>query len=121
MQLKKTHEVDVVEKGPEGLQDGGHVYPTCSNCDAILMDIFRTRPHETQVWKIRAACPFCGDASFITEIRGGFHVGGYGILKKDDDNDDTPITTADFDGIEDDVFTFKVRKANENVKPVTRR
>lgn len=119
--LKTVREEEIPDKGPEGLSDGGHVYPACSNCDAILMDIFRTRPHEPETWKIKANCPFCGDASFITEIRGGFHCGGYGILKKDDDSDDIPITTADFDRIDGDTFLFTVRKAKENVKPVTRR
>lgn len=119
--LKKVREETVQPRLPEGLKDGGHVYLTCSNCNAGLLDVWRTRPHEPEVWKLRCSCPFCGDKSFITEIQGGFHVGGYGVIKEDDETDDVPSTKIDHTDIHGDTFIFNVIKATANAKPVYRR
>lgn len=102
----------------EGLKDGGHVYPTCSNCRAKLMDIFITRPHEKDIWKVRCNCPFCGDQSFITEVPGGFHYGGFALANPEDDSDDKPSTLVQEDWAEGDVFYFKIIKANPDAKPI---
>lgn len=104
---------------PEGLKDGGHVYVSCSNCDAGLLDVWRTRPHEKEVWHVRASCPFCGGRSYAVEIKGGFHVGGYGTPKPGDGDETIPSTI--YTGqvsVEDNVFLFKTIKANENAVPV---
>ena len=121
VKLRRVKEVEVADKSPEGLKDGGHVYPSCSNCNAILMDIWRTRPHEPEVWKVRANCPFCGDKSFATEVQGGFHFGGFGLIKQDDEDDDIPSTTVESWDIQGDTFVFNIRKANEHAKPVYKR
>jgi hypothetical protein len=76
--LKRLREEEVEAKPIAGLKDGGHVYLHCSNCRALLADLWRTRPHEPDVWKVRCNCPWCGDVSFITEVQGGFHPAGYG-------------------------------------------
>ncbi len=106
---------------PEGLTDGGHIYPACSNCRAILMDIFITRPHEKDVWKVKATCPFCGDASFAVEVKGGFHMGGYGVIKPDNEDEDIASTVVDSHQIIGDTIVFKIMKASANAKPIVRR
>lgn len=118
--LKEARSEEVPEYVPEGLRNGGHVYPRCSNCQALLMDVFITRPHESDVWKIRAKCPWCGDHSFIETFKGGFHPGGYGSPKEDDPNDDIPSTCVDHWDVEGDVVVFTIMKANVDAKPVYR-
>lgn len=122
--LKRVREETVEDQGVEGLQDGGHIYPACSNCRAILMDIFRTRPHETEVWKIQATCPFCPERngkperSFVVECHGGFHRGGYGEIKTDDPDEDVPSTIIDRYEYENETFVFITKKASPDAKPV---
>jgi len=110
-----------------GLKDGGHVYLRCSNCNAILMDCWRTQPDAINprtgkvfTWKIRANCPWCGDQSFSTEVTGVIHIGGYGVPKEDNEDDDIPSTSIDPPDFDPDTntFTFNVLKANEHAKPV---
>jgi hypothetical protein len=84
------------------------------------MDIWRTRPHEPDTWTICAKCPWCGDKSFDVEIVGGFHVGGYGRLKEDDDETDFPSTVVDFFESDDRKFTFHLKKASADAKPYYR-
>ncbi len=103
------------------LQDGGHVYVSCSNCDACLMDIWITRPNETEVWNVIAECPFCGDKSYMVEIHGGFHPGGYGQIKEDDPEDDVASTNIGDVVTKGDTFHFKMMKASENAKPIKHR
>lgn len=123
--LKKEREVEVKDTGAEGLKDGGHVLLACSNCNALLVDLWRTRPHEKNVWKVQATCCFCGDKSFVGEIQGGFHNGGYGTVKDDDADDDVPSTVIDhFETVEvngEDVFLFHTKKASPDAKPVRQR
>lgn len=109
-----------VAKEAVGLKDGGHVYVRCSNCEAILMDLWKTLPKngEKEIkWKVRANCPFCGDKSFVHDVEGVFHKGGYGKVKEDDPNDDFPSTVIESEECVDGVFMFKILKANENAKP----
>jgi hypothetical protein len=113
-------------KPKEGLRDGGHVYPRCTNCNAILMDLWVNRPHETDVWKVRCNCPFCDErpesaslgGSFTVEVKGGFASGGYGVRKVDDETDEIVSTIADSWELEGDTFVFKVIKANKNARPL---
>lgn len=108
--------------GPEPeLQDAGHTILSCSSCNAQLLDIWRTRPNEPQIWKCRCNCPFCGDKSFITDVKGGFHVGGVGKVKADDEDDVIPSTNNIGMDIVDDVFEFQVEKAGPNAKPIFKR
>ncbi len=105
----------------EGLSDGAHNLLSCSNCNAILMDIWVTRPHETDTYKVRASCPWCNDRSFIMKITGGFHMGGYGTLKGGDDPDETVESTLVDEFVRDEktnVFEFKIGKATKDAKPV---
>lgn len=106
---------------PEGLSDGGHVYPSCSNCRATLMDIWITRPHEPEKYRIRALCPWCGDTSFVVTVQGGFHQGGYGVIKPDNEDEDVASTIVDRFEIIDGVLVFFVQKASAHAKPVVRR
>ncbi len=110
---------EAVERKSGGLEDGGHVLLRCSNCDAILMDIWRTRPHEPDTWKVKATCPFCGDCSFVQEIQGGFHIGGYGEVKEDG-SDDFPSTVIEEFTCEGDTFIYIIRKAHPDAKPLKR-
>lgn len=119
MKLSRVREEDVGEKSPEGLRDDGHVLLSCSNCRAALMDVWRTRPHEPQTWKVRATCPFCGDKSFVREVRGGFHNGGIALSRDDEPDEDKAVSTVveSFD-IQGDTFLFTVKKAHPNAKPL---
>lgn len=118
--FKKLKEEALPERVSAGLKDGGHVYLKCSSCLAVLMDIWVTRPHEKEIWKVRASCPFCGDKSFVEEIKGGFHQGGYGKVKEDDAESDFPSTAVTDISVVGDTFFFTVKKANENAKPLYR-
>jgi hypothetical protein len=111
---------------PEGLKDGGHVYPGCTNCGCLLMDLFITRPHEPFSWTVRAAnCPFCDErwpgknmgGSDPVLVRGGFHVGGYGRAKPDDESDDVPSTAVERDELDGGTFVFFLKKARADSKP----
>lgn len=106
---------------PEGLRDGGHIYPACSNCRALLMDIWVTRPHEPETYQIRATCPWCGDASFVVSVQGGFHQGGYGVVKADNEDEDVASTIVDHFEIIDGVLVFTIQKASTHAKPIIRR
>lgn len=108
---------DLNEEQPE-LEDAGHIILSCSSCRAQLLDIWRTRPHEQQIWKCRCNCPFCGDKSFIKEVKGGFYVGGIGKVKDDDEDDVIPSTNNVGCDIVSDVFEFQVEKASTNAKPI---
>lgn len=100
------------------MKKGDHLHISCSNCNAILLDIWSVNPDADFQWKVRATCPFCGDKSYIEEIKGTFGVGGYGTPKPDDPTDDIPSTVHDGSDVIDGVYVFKVKKANENAKPV---
>lgn len=108
------------EEEIEGLSDGGHTLLKCSNCEAILMDVWVTRPHESEEYRLRASCPFCGDKSFITKVKGGFHYGGFGKVKPDDPDQDIPSTIIEkFEqSPNSNLFEFTILKANKDAKPV---
>lgn len=102
----------------EGLSDGKHNLISCSNCNALLLDIWVTRPHETHTYKIRAICPWCGDHSYVTKVTGGFHFGGCGTQKSQDPDDCVESTCVGDQTTNGDVFEFLVLKANKNAKPI---
>lgn len=100
------------------LTDGGHVFVTCSNCCAFLADFHVTRPDEEDVWKVKVTCPWCGDASFITEVKGGFYPGGFGVAKPDDENEVIPSTYLELPEDVEDVFVFRAKKASNDARPI---
>ncbi len=69
-----------------------HVVLRCSACNKPLVDVLLTRPSETDKWKLKADCPFCGDHSFEEEIVGGFHIAGYGEANEHDLDSVIPVT-----------------------------
>lgn len=99
----------------EVVQDGGHVYLSCSDCRAKLVDVWITRPAEDIQSKLSATCPFCGDKSFSTEVTGGFHVGGFS--SENEDGEDIPSTIIDGSEIIDNSIVFYVKKATDDAKP----
>jgi hypothetical protein len=119
MSLVKLKEEEVEDTGVEGLKDNGHVIIECSNCNAGLVDIWKTRPYEPHSWKVKANCPFCGNSSFTKEIKGGFHQGGMALSKEDEPDEDSAVSTVveNFE-IEGDTFVFNVKKAGPNAKPI---
>lgn len=87
------------EKEPIGIKDGGHVILECSSCGRGLIDVFRTQPDaidpltgDVFEWKLQAKCCFCGDRSYVAEVKGKFHIGGFGQIKEEDPTTDIPET-----------------------------
>jgi DNA-directed RNA polymerase subunit RPC12/RpoP len=96
------------ESQPIGLEDGGHIFLTCSNCKSKLVDIWVTSPQIKAKFKYQANCPFCGDKSYIKEVEGGICYAG--IYKQIDEDNDKPITLVE--SIEwGNINQFKVVKA----------
>jgi hypothetical protein len=117
--LKIRHE----EREPVGLRDGGHIILKCANCAKPLVDIWRTRPNEKDPrtdevisYLVAAECCYCGDKSYVKEIKGGFHVGGYGTTKVNDPTANIQhvsiVSQEPYPGRED-VILFKTMKANK--------
>jgi len=59
----------------QGLVEHSHTILKCSSCRRQLIDVCVVKPDEPFTWHIKAECPFCGDASFASEIKGGFLLG----------------------------------------------
>jgi hypothetical protein len=126
--LKRVREEEIEDRAPAGLKDGGHVYLSCSNCRALLVDIYITRPHEPHAWKCQATCPWCKpdedgnpETSFPVDVRGGFHVAGVAVAKADEpDEDRAKSTIVHQPDIQNDRFFFVTKKAHEHAKPVYR-
>lgn len=105
-------------KTPEiqGLKDLGHHYISCSNCNAMLLDIWVTQEIE-KFSRIQASCPFCGDQSFVAEVKGKFHAGGIG----ETDDDDARLLTVIHDALsESNKTVFVMRKGFKDAKPRTK-
>ncbi len=108
-----------VQRPLRGVEDGGHVLLSCSSCNRKLVDVFVTNPHakhpltgEPFCWSLRATCCFCGDKSFPVEVKGLFHKGGWGEIKRDDVTEDVPQTKISHEEIAEDgvsvtFFTIK--------------
>lgn len=56
------------------VEDSGKVIILCSNCNAKLVEIWRTKPNVKIKTTVTAKCGICGDKSFAKVIRGGFHM-----------------------------------------------
>lgn len=78
-----------------------HVKLKCSNCEKDLVDIWFGVPSQ-QVFKLRATCPYCGDKSFIKEIKGNFFLGA--------PNDELSCTNINYG---EDLVIINVEKNNE--------
>lgn len=90
-------QVEIKDSSPT-LEDGGTTTLRCSNCDKSLMHIWHTNPNETLggnplVWLVQASCCYCGDRSYITTVKGGFHPKGDDKPHANGNSDDVePIT-----------------------------
>lgn len=104
----------------QALQDGGHTYLSCSDCQAWLYEIWITRPGEQSSWKVKATCPYCGDGSFVEEIKGGFHHGPAYTQNPDDPDDQKLATVLERVEQESDLFIFHLKKASSSGKPIRR-
>ena len=116
--------------GAPFLSDGPHIYLSCSNCRARLVDLWITVPEANITWQVRAAnCPFCDEdersrplgGSYPTQVRGIFTPGGYGERKSDDPSDEVVSTVIDGQTEEEDVVAFVVGKYSKDSKPVRER
>lgn len=132
--MKTTVKIqDEREDAPRfGAVDGGHHYLSCSNCDAVLVDLLVTHPGETDFsWSVKAGnCPFCDEdpktaplgGSYVHPVKGLFVCGGYGEVRDDSPIDDTASTFIDESYVDDnDVHVFIVRKAGPNARPIKKR
>lgn len=88
-----------------GVSFGGSHRIDCSNCRKPLMEIIITRPAEASSFKVVAICPYCGDKSFETPIKGGFaHLG----IR---DKNDNLITVVDYIDSSKEPYEFYIIKA----------
>ena len=94
------------------IEDGGHIFLVCSNCEKQLMEIWVQRPHEKMTTKVKAKCPYCHDSSFIKEIKGGFAYSGIAIDKQQGESDFVSIflTKVVSFAQEDEVYVFNITK-----------
>lgn len=58
------------------IKDDGNVIISCSNCNKPLVDLFITDAEADLIWNCVAECCYCGDKSFIKEVKGIFRPGG---------------------------------------------
>lgn len=58
------------------INDHGNIIIYCSNCNKPLVDLFITDAKADLNWKCVAECCYCGDKSFIKEVKGVFRPGG---------------------------------------------
>lgn len=65
------------------IKDGGNIVISCSNCNKPLVDLLITDPEADFNWKCVAECCYCGDKSFIKEVKGVFRPGGCVTVSKD--------------------------------------
>lgn len=42
----------------------------CANCDSKIVDVIKVQENKEKQLQIIAECPFCGDSSFLYEIKG---------------------------------------------------
>lgn len=90
------------------LVDCGEKDIKCSSCNKILLHFRIYLPQDECVQKIKATCPFCGDASFITSIYGRAHIGPVGK-----DEHLPPTIIEDIDSLDNGVFLYKIRKGQK--------
>lgn len=99
------------DRPPEGLQEGGTITLSCSNCHKELVVIRITRPQEHDEYRLQAECCYCGDKSFEQTIRGGFHYKGAGRPDPSNPDLDIPETIIDDVDMDGSNFLFLTRKA----------
>jgi len=105
------------------LEEGKHVYLSCSNCRAMLVDLWVNQPDAKDSdgkpyhWKAKANCCFCSDSSWEKEFEGLFYPGGYGESKEDDSDDSIMSTRIDDTNMNGENLTFKVVKYQKDSKP----
>lgn len=97
----------------KGLEDGGKVILTCSNCNEPLVQLQITNPHEPRTLKVQAQCCFCGDTSFEKEITGGFYHAGAGKPHPEDEDVEIASTVVDDIEMENDTYLFITKKAKK--------
>ena len=81
----------MVNKEDFELENNEHIIICCSDCDKPLIDVWVTRSEYPSKHQIRAHCCFCDDQSFLTEVKGAFHLGscsGVGISDIETENSD---------------------------------
>lgn len=112
----------------QDLSDGGHLYLECSNCRAVLVDLWVTRPDVPFEAKVRANCPWCEadhetahlGGSFLRDIKGLFHFAG---ASHPGGTSHDAFASTEVDGYDEDGqgnLLFTVRKARDG-KPLYRR
>lgn len=105
---------------PSGPVNGPHHLLKCSNCRAVVADVWVVGPDVPQTNYFVANCPWCGDRTFAEEVVGSFVLGGYGTLKEDDPfGQDVPSTILEDADVNDDgVWELVIKKANQHATPV---
>lgn len=58
------------------IEDHGNLIISCSNCNKPLVDLFITNTEADIQWQCVAECCYCGDKSFIKDVKGIFRPGG---------------------------------------------
>lgn len=103
--------VDLPKEIDPSIQDGGVVLFRCSDCRAKLMEIWRTRPNEPETYYLQAKCPYCGDHSPVTAVKGGFS-GPAGIVEVSPDQPDDPREVTSFIGFDFEEQSVRGTKVN---------
>lgn len=102
------------ERHKAGLSDGGHHLINCRNCNTPLVDVFITKPEINIELEILAECGICGDKSWQTKVKGGFHIGiavvdNNGNIVNDDKDGRAYVSHESYD-FDNDVVLIKTRK-----------
>lgn len=105
----------------EQTTDFPHIYLTCSNCNAGLVDIVLTVPNPELACMVQASCPWCGDESFQKEVPGAFARDGFTEPKEGEEDDPDAYwesTVIAEEEMREDVLYFTTVKAKPNARPV---
>jgi hypothetical protein len=65
---------------------------------------------------MRAECCFCGDKSYIQDVKGGFHIAGFGGHNEQYPTPSTNFSTFDTDA--EGVITCTTTKATKDATPI---
>lgn len=92
------------------IKDNGNLILKCSNCQKPLVDLFIVDSSANFNWKCVAECCFCGDKSFITDVKGMFRPGG--CITVDEKNPDHFLYDTYIDDIiyDEEKIIFKTSK-----------
>jgi hypothetical protein len=97
------------------IKDDGNVIIYCSNCNKPLIDLLITNSDADFIWKCIAECCYCGDKSFIKEVKGIFRPGGCVTVNEKNPDHFTQDTLLLDIITEEDRVIFKTEKGNKNV------